>query len=250
MAKLGRNIFFKQMPKKTVINKLIKSGIEIEVKKSKLAKRQRITISAKGVKVVAPYLSPNHHINSFIDSNLDWIKKKYSELGQVKKQRLELVDNGKLQLFGEDLTIKISPQTAKKPSFLVNGSYLYITANPNLTQKELLNKFINWLKEELEVYLDYKINIFAKELKLSPKRIFIKRQKSLWGSCSHQGNLNFNLALIFCKKELIDYVIVHEMCHLKHLNHSTKFWKLVESIIPDYKLKRKKLKGSGKIDYL
>lgn len=74
------------------------------------------------------------------------------------------------------------------------------------------------------------------------KNVRVKNQKSRWGSCSSVGNLNFNYKLLFLPRELARYVVVHELCHLKEMNHSSRFWKLVEKACPDQKELRRKLK--------
>ena len=73
-------------------------------------------------------------------------------------------------------------------------------------------------------------------------RVSIKNQRSRWGSCSKQGNLNFNYRLVNLPSELADYIIVHELCHLKEMNHSARFWRLVVQVMPDYLTRRQKLK--------
>ena len=75
--------------------------------------------------------------------------------------------------------------------------------------------------------------------------ITIRDQKTRWGSCSGRGTLSFNWRLILAPPEILDYVVVHELCHLTHMNHSKEFWNLVESVIPDYKIRRKWLKENG-----
>lgn len=72
-------------------------------------------------------------------------------------------------------------------------------------------------------------------------RVSIRDQKSRWGSCSSKGNLNFNYKIIFLPIELVDYIVIHELCHLKEFNHSKRFWTLVEKQCPDYKKKIKEL---------
>ena len=76
-------------------------------------------------------------------------------------------------------------------------------------------------------------------------RVTIRNQKTRWGSCSTKGNLNFNCLLMLCPEEVRDYVVVHELCHRKELNHSARFWAEVEKILPDYCIKRKWLKEHG-----
>lgn len=73
-------------------------------------------------------------------------------------------------------------------------------------------------------------------------RVAIRRQRTRWGSCSKKGNLNFNYRIVFLPAEVADYVIVHELCHLKEMNHSSRFWKLVEQAIPNYRQLRRVLK--------
>lgn len=74
------------------------------------------------------------------------------------------------------------------------------------------------------------------------KKVAVRNQRSRWGSCSHQGNLNFNYRLLELAPSLVDYVIVHELCHLAEFNHSRRFWQLVAETLPDYQLRRKALK--------
>ncbi|MDF2674900.1 MAG: hypothetical protein K0R09_3168, partial [Clostridiales bacterium] len=74
----------------------------------------------------------------------------------------------------------------------------------------------------------------------------VKEQKTLWGSCSSKDNINFNWKLIMAPQAVLDYIVVHELCHLKHRDHSKNYWNLVEQIIPDHKEKRKWLKENGR----
>lgn len=106
-----------------------------------------------------------------------------------------------------------------------------------------------------EDYLKYKddayklaverVNYFNHRKDFNFNRINIKNQKTRWGSCSRKGNLNFNYKIALLPKALSDYIIVHELCHLKEFNHSRKFWKLVSQVIPDYDKLRYELKNSG-----
>jgi len=103
------------------------------------------------------------------------------------------------------------------------------------------NDYLRYKKLALEIVVK-KIEYFNRFYNFSFERVSVRNQKSCWGSCSGRKNLNFNFRLIFLSEELCNYVIVHELCHLKELNHSERFWCLVEKSFPDYKNLRKKLR--------
>ena len=90
-----------------------------------------------------------------------------------------------------------------------------------------------------------KVAHYAKILGVSYGRITIRNQKTRWGSCSSKGNLNFNCLLMLTPEEVQDYVVVHELCHRREMNHSPRFWSLVESVIPDYRRYEAWLKKEG-----
>ncbi len=97
-------------------------------------------------------------------------------------------------------------------------------------------------KEVARSFIQERVDFWSAIYKLPYRRIAIRDTKARWGSCSREGNLNFSYALFFLPKALADYVIVHEICHLKEHNHSKEFWMLVECAIPDYKEKRAELR--------
>lgn len=87
-----------------------------------------------------------------------------------------------------------------------------------------------------------RVAYFAKHMGVTYGRITIREQKTRWGSCSSKGNLNFNWKLVLFEPELLDYVVVHELAHRIEMNHSASFWAIVESVLPDYKERRKRLR--------
>lgn len=89
-----------------------------------------------------------------------------------------------------------------------------------------------------------RVEYFAPLVGVTYNRIFIKEQKTRWGSCSSLGNLNFNWKLILLNEELLDYVVVHELAHRKQMNHSPTFWAEVERVLPDYRERRRRLRES------
>ena len=104
---------------------------------------------------------------------------------------------------------------------------------------------IRKLAGEALKYIPQRTAYYAPLVKVSYGRITIRNQKSRWGSCSSKGNLNFNCLLMLMPPEVIDYVVVHELCHRLEMNHSERFWKEVERVLPDYKLRKKWLRENG-----
>ena len=104
---------------------------------------------------------------------------------------------------------------------------------------------IKKLASQAKEYLPKRVAYYAARMGLSYGRITIRNQKTRWGSCSSKGNLNFNCLLMLTPPEVIDYVIVHELCHLIEMNHSPAFWHEVEKVLPDYRDRVKWLKTQG-----
>lgn len=101
-------------------------------------------------------------------------------------------------------------------------------------------------KENKEKALNFvlkKISEINKVYRFEYKKVYIRNQRTRWGSCSSKGNLSFNFKIIYLPEDLQNYLIAHELCHLEHMNHSKSFWDCVERAIPDYKIKSKRLKN-------
>lgn len=106
-------------------------------------------------------------------------------------------------------------------------------------------KELNSLIKQAMERIPERVRYYAPIVGVDYGRITIRNQKTKWGSCSAKGNLNFNCLLMKAPEEVLDYVVVHELCHRQEMNHSPRFWKLVEQVMPDYKLRRKWLRDHG-----
>lgn len=123
---------------------------------------------------------------------------------------------------------KISLARKRKPSMLL----------PRSSRREYLA-----VKEQARKLAKQKIEQFSTIYGLRCQKISIRNQKTRWGSCSQKGNLNFNYRIVHLPEKYLDYIIVHEMCHLKEFNHSRNFWKLVSVAVPDYKTIRREVRN-------
>ena len=125
-------------------------------------------------------------------------------------------------------------------------SDLRITGNREESVERLTEDGIKKLAALAKEVLPQRIAHYAEVLDVKYGKITIRNQKTRWGSCSSKGNLNFNCLLMLCPDNVIDYVVVHELCHLIHHNHSKRFWNEVERVLPDYKKRELFLKQEGR----
>lgn len=115
----------------------------------------------------------------------------------------------------------------------LSGYYLIMKRQIKLYIRNNRRNYLKYKNNAL-IFANQRIHHFNKIYNLRFKKINIKNQKTRWGSCSRKGNLNFNYKIILLPQNMADYIIVHELCHLKELNHSQNFWNLVKHTIPDY----------------
>jgi len=125
---------------------------------------------------------------------------------------------------------------------------VYINRNSTLedSRTEIEQALGSWLRNKAEQVIDERLVYYRDIVGVSYHRFCIKAQKTRWGSCSSKGNLNFNWRLVMAPLWVLDYVVVHELSHLKHMNHSKEFWDTVAMHIPEYKKAVAWLKENGR----
>jgi predicted metal-dependent hydrolase len=216
----------------------------------KRSKRRKRTISLQinrqsGVIVSAPYFTPASEINSFIDQKYDWIQK------NIRKQKeVQLHTGDKQYISGEDFYYLGTPYPLEVfyqhnlPAGLVFWSNRFYL-NCDEASAEGKHYFTKWYKAKAQEYLAQRVNYFSSELALMPRQIRITSARHRWGSCSEENNLAFSFRLIMALPVVIDYVIIHELMHIKEKNHSAKFWRLIATVMPEYKTHRRWLRENG-----
>jgi predicted metal-dependent hydrolase len=181
----------------------------------------------------------DQRIHDFILTKSDWIIKHFNRL-KVYNHKATLVNQlpiGKVWLLGKIFEYEFISD--KKNFFRFQNQKLLIFTNVPNPDLDTVYEVIKAFSKKFLVQRTLEI---ANETGLIPKQVRVKVQRSKWGSCSSDRNINLNWRLIFLESSCIDYVIIHELCHLKHMNHSDLFWDLVEVYCPDYKVLEKLLK--------
>lgn len=205
-----------------------KRQIEYTIRFSGRAKRVSINIRDGNIFLVVPPGFPINKAEEFIRMKADWILK---HLNSAPPKKEGLIYRGKsMEPVYKNEGVTFREKTSEK-KFKIDGDLEYL--------------FNNWLYLIAQNYLPFRTAELADKYKFRFNRISIKQLRSRWGSCSSRGNLSFNYKLMQFPDEVIDYVIIHELCHLREMNHSPRFWRLVGNIIPNYKsLKTELRKGT------
>lgn len=205
-----------------------------------------LKISAKGeITVVTPRFVPKWSVDLFVRSHHDWITKQLAKL-PVRKAADAVPET--LQLFGKEYFFKIHYSSKQKTGIHISGDAAWINPiNPDHTlwNKNLETQLNRFLKNTAITYISTRTDQLGKKMDITYNMVRYKQQVSRWGSCSSDGNLNFNWRLVHAPPAVIDYVIVHELAHRVHMNHSARFWALVSEFDPEYKQHRGWLKREG-----
>ncbi|MBK5251298.1 MAG: M48 family metallopeptidase [Peptostreptococcaceae bacterium] len=213
-------------------------------------KRKSLRISVEppdSVFVVAPVGIKDDEILKIVKSKAKWIEKKLSE---IKESRFEKRDrkyaSGEIFMYlGHEYRLKVQMDvSAKKPSVEFEGGYFHmITGTEDIA---VLGKAMeDWYREKSLDIVTERVRHYQRHFVQRPIEIKAKKQRKRWGSCSNAHRLNFNLRCAMAPMDVIDYIVVHEMCHMVQFNHSKEFWGVVEKIMPDYKDRREWLRKNG-----
>jgi predicted metal-dependent hydrolase len=223
-------------------------SLDISITRSR-RKTIGIIIDAEGnIKVACPLRTTDKRINDVIGQKAPWIIKKLSEIKQRPSViQKKYIDGEHLLYLGDTCTLRLIAQNKgqKKPFVILNDSNIGIVYKDSISTDEIISTLKHWYTQQFKAIVGERIDYFSGIIGVSPSRITVRQQKSRWGSCSSKGNINLNLRLILAPANIIDYVIVHELCHMREMNHSKKFWNLVGSYFPDYKGCKAWLKANG-----
>lgn len=229
------------------------NGEEIEYV---LTKSKRKTVGIKitndgEVMVSAPLRASDKAVEGIVLKKAKWIMEKLKVVkeNQNKIKSKEFINGRTISLLGKEYELSLEEAVIRGASVKFNGSIFLVRVNSSLTaegkQQFIKDVLTLWMRKKAKEVFEERTKQYANMLKLYPKRITIKEQKTLWGSCSSKDNINFNWRLILAPIEVLDYVVVHELCHLKHRNHSKDYWDFVEGAMPDYEERRQWLKDNS-----
>ncbi|MEH7076515.1 M48 family metallopeptidase [Neobacillus drentensis] len=204
----------------------------------KKRKSMGITIDVYGnVEVQAPRGASDERVRQGIEENWEWILQKSKEMkDRALGQKVKVYDHSENFLYlGNEYPIEVCHDLNIEQDYVAfDGDMLkiYVKQPEDVKIKQALKRFYY---QQCKMLVERGIRSYQKHFKTKPRSIRISDNNSNWGTCDSRQQLTFNWKLAMAPQQVIDYVVVHEMCHLVHLNHDRSFWRLVGKILPDYK---------------
>lgn len=208
---------------------------EIKIRKNKLARSVKLSVSVDGnLRASIPYYSPEFAVRRLVNGNRDEIRKMLATHNAKNSYQ-----DG--DLIGKTHTLFLRKISGEEIKISNEGNQILVQIpqelafeNP-LVQSEIRKTVSKILRKQAKAYLPRRIDFLAEKYGFSFEKLRFSHTGTRWGSCSSSGTISLNIALMNLPHHLIDYVIIHELCHTRQMNHSSKFWQEVEKYCPDYK---------------
>ena len=230
---------------------------DYQIRRSSRTKRARIIVSPDKIEVVVPLHLSEEAIQQFILDKQSWVasaqKKVQQHIESTISNAPPSYQQGALIPYqGKKYALAIKISTSTHIQIIFKKTFIALipkTLDKILSASEKSTQIraalISWMQQTIAKKSHTLIEYYSPLYQLTPHSIQIKSLKSRWGSCGIHNDISLNWLLILAPAEILEYVVIHELCHIAHHNHSPKFWQLVEQFIPDFKLCRQWLKQNG-----
>lgn len=229
------------------------SPLKYHLRRSERAKKTRIIVTSEKIEVVAPLKVSERRIQAFVSAQQDWI------LDALKRVRdrtqttpslapAKYIEGAKVPFQGQHIPLTIKATTTKRlrVQFTDQRFMVYLpTSQTENSSEHIRTALESWMKQHSRQLALQLIDKHSPKHQLFPRNLRIKTQKSRWGSCGPYNDINLNWLLLLAPPIIMEYVVIHELCHIKHKNHSQDFWQLVAAHMPDYLQHRHWLKQHG-----
>jgi len=221
----------------------------IKFRRDRRSRKIRITVRSRhDITVTMPVTLPFAVAETFVTEKSDWIIRSLDRLDEQAGFRELFHENSRFSTRSHELLVSKSEQAKSTVRIVKSKIHVKYDCTKDVSDPEI-QKFIitaieSALRKEAKTYLPGRVEELANKFGLKFKRVFLKNAKTRWGSCSSEGNVNLNIHLMRLPDRFIDYVILHELAHTVEMNHSPRFWKLLDSFLgEDSKKIRKEMKA-------
>lgn len=223
--------------------------IPYEERRSAHYRRITLSILDDRLRISVPKNVSDKQLQGVLLDQQEWILKHWLAKQDPQKRTPRYIDGEYFLYRGNNVELKIRKHQGEKVKIFLEGQVLEVYLPQNLQDRDCAPNvqaaLLTWYKAQAYRVLQHKLDNQAQRMKVIFQTFRLKEQKTRWGSCSSKGNLNLNWRIIMAPDAAIDYIIIHELAHLTHLNHSKKFWQRVAEFMPEYAHWKKWFKDHG-----
>ncbi|MCW4446696.1 M48 family metallopeptidase [Vibrio splendidus] len=220
-------------------------GYSVLVERTSRRKTASIKVDEGEVIIVVPKLLERDKIDKLLASKHQWIVEKIAQYQTTSPATVrEYVSGESLPYLGRNYRLKVLKGNLA-PTKLLNGRITVTVPDPSTQTHYIRRALTNWYKRHADKKIREKVRRYESQVGVETGVVRTKEFKSRWGSCTPYGDLEFNWVIVMAPNRVVDYVVVHELCHLIHHDHSPQFWKEVERVMPDYKEHKEWLRGNA-----
>jgi predicted metal-dependent hydrolase len=224
-------------------------GVPYEVRHSTRAKRLQAVVRGGRVEVVVPRRVRPAEVRAFVVTAAPWIVKKAATARRNEETMLpeRCVSGATVRFEGQAVELLVEPGAGRRPEVLRGERLVVRLPAPHDRAEERTHVvLLAWLKERAREVAWAHVEHYAPRLGCRPRGLRIKSQRTLWGSCGRSGMINLNWRLIGAPPGVFEYIVVHELCHLRQRNHGPRFWQLVAELMPGHEPHRAWLREHGR----
>jgi predicted metal-dependent hydrolase len=221
--------------------------VQYTLKRSSKRRTIGFLINDAGFTVISPKWVTVAQIEESIAEREDWIIRKTFEWQEFTRKRdslrVDWGDGATVRYLGSDITVRLDNSAdVTKMGTIFSDSVLRIALPSQATDEQIKNRVESWLQSRAKVIFAERIPLYSQKLGSAPTKWGLSSARTRWGSCAQDGSIRLNWRLVQFPVDIIDYVVAHELAHLKELNHGPEFWRTVGELFPDYEQKRRWLK--------
>ena len=221
---------------------LVGKHITYTLKRSGKRRSIGLRIDDRGLTVSVPLRASEKWLHSVLQDKARWVVEKLEGWQTRIQPLIRWQDGEKIDYLGDLLVLRVEHSLFAAPAARCGGELRVFVENGS-KGTHIKETVSCWYKQQAEQFFMQRVACYAPLLKVVPRSIKLSEAKTQWGSCTANGSVRLNVQLIKLPPRLIDYVVVHELAHLRELNHSAAFWRVVESVCPDYVDLRAELKA-------
>ncbi len=222
------------------------------VRRSPRRRSIELHVDERGLIVHAPWRASDRRIQGVLDTHTDWVLKKLQTWRNAATRPRQWIDGSAIPFLGRELCLEILPDSINRVQLLDDdrlqvcmSAVKFGDTGQHLEPRAVRDAVVAWYRRHALPLFNASVLRSAPLLEVAPPRVFLSNARGRWGSCNSQAKVRLNWRLLQAPSEVIDYVVVHELAHLREMNHSARFWALVEQACPDYQTARAALDRHG-----